>query len=92
MPIRDPETLEKIHITFRMQYMKDVVCARFLDEHTFATLSSLIFFNYGDIAVALTQNAKFLDDLFAAFSDESASEQALTDLSAFLDQFISLCR
>ena len=35
----------KIHETYRLAYLKDVILPRVLDDATFATLSSLILFN-----------------------------------------------
>ncbi|KAF8339200.1 component of IIS longevity pathway SMK-1-domain-containing protein [Cantharellus anzutake] len=40
--IRDPNIQRKIHQTYRLQYLKDVVLARVLDDSTFNVLSSYI--------------------------------------------------
>jgi len=45
VPISDPALRAKIHQTYRLAYLKDVVLPRVLDDATFATFSSLILFN-----------------------------------------------
>jgi protein phosphatase-4 regulatory subunit 3 len=45
VPIADPGLRAKIHQTYRLAYLKDVVLPRVLDDATFATFSSLILFN-----------------------------------------------
>jgi len=47
--IEDEQIRRKIHQTYRLQYLKDVVLARILDDPTFSVLNSLIFFNQVDI-------------------------------------------
>mmetsp|Transcript_33791 Transcript_33791/g.107306 ORF Transcript_33791/g.107306 Transcript_33791/m.107306 type:complete len:340 (+) Transcript_33791:201-1220(+) len=42
VPITDPLVLTRIHQTYRIGYLKDVILPRVLDEATFGTLSSLI--------------------------------------------------
>lgn len=45
VPITDAGVRAKIHQTYRIGYLKDVVLARVLDDATFSTLSSLVLFN-----------------------------------------------
>ncbi|KAI0114059.1 component of IIS longevity pathway SMK-1-domain-containing protein [Nemania sp. FL0031] len=65
--IEDPGITRKIHQTYRLQYLKDVVLARILDDNTFSVLNSLIFFNQVDIVQHLQGNSAFLGDLFNIF-------------------------
>lgn len=58
VPIEDPTVRAKIHQTYRMGYLKDVVLPRVLDDSTFATLSSLMLFN--NIEVCWMGSAAFL--------------------------------
>ncbi|TGZ76916.1 DUF625-domain-containing protein [Ascodesmis nigricans] len=71
VPIRDPEVQKKIHQTYRLQYLKDVVLARILDDPTFSVLNSLIFFNQFDILQHLQGNNAFMTELFSLFKPES---------------------
>ncbi|KAI8635331.1 DUF625-domain-containing protein [Xylariaceae sp. FL1651] len=65
--IEDRQILKKIHQTYRLQYLKDVVLARILDDNTFSVLNSLIFFNQVDIVQHLQANSPFLSELFNIF-------------------------
>ncbi|KAJ2972586.1 hypothetical protein NUW58_g9154 [Xylaria curta] len=65
--IEDPGIIQKIHQTYRLQYLKDVVLARILDDNTFSVLNSLIFFNQVDIVQHLQANSSFLAELFNIF-------------------------
>ncbi|EPS45663.1 hypothetical protein H072_362 [Dactylellina haptotyla CBS 200.50] len=68
--IDNPEIKKKIHQTYRLQYLKDVVLARILDDPTFSVLNSLIFFNQVDIVQHLQNNGGFLKALFDLFSSD----------------------
>ncbi|KAM0716561.1 hypothetical protein Q7P37_008006 [Cladosporium fusiforme] len=63
--IDNDEIRRKIHYTYRLLYLKDVVLARILDDPTFSVLNSLIFFHQVDIVNFLQSNDKFLRELFA---------------------------
>ncbi|KAF2972275.1 hypothetical protein GQX73_g1243 [Xylaria multiplex] len=65
--IEDQDILKKIHQTYRLQYLKDVVLARILDDNTFSVLNSLIFFNQVDIVTHVQANSPFLGELFNIF-------------------------
>ncbi|KAF2214031.1 hypothetical protein CERZMDRAFT_38458 [Cercospora zeae-maydis SCOH1-5] len=60
----------KIHYTYRLLYLKDVVLARILDDPTFSVLNSLIFFHQVDIIGHIQANAPFLKELFEIFTDD----------------------
>ena len=51
VPIQDVALRAKIHQTYRLAYLKDVVLPRVLDDATFATFSSLILFNNVEASV-----------------------------------------
>lgn len=85
--IQDEQVRRKIHQTYRLQYLKDVVLARILDDPTFSVLNSLIFFNQVDIVQHLHNTPGFLRDLFAIFHDRN--EQPLRKKEAVL--FIQQC-
>ena len=65
VPIRDSAIKAKIHQTYRLQYLKDVVLARIIDDQTFSMLNSFIFYHQVDIVTHLQHNAEFLTELFA---------------------------
>lgn len=52
VPISDPAIMAKIHQTYRIQYIKDVILPRSLDDATYTTLSSLALFNNVEVLTA----------------------------------------
>lgn len=73
--IKDDNIRRRIHQTYRLQYMKDVVLARILDDPTFSVLNSMIFFNQVEIVGHLQVNGEFLRDLFSVFHPKEEAEQ-----------------
>ncbi|OAL73075.1 hypothetical protein A7D00_2848 [Trichophyton violaceum] len=94
VPIKDPIILRKIRHTWRLQYLKDVVLARILDDPTFSVLNSLIFFNQVDIVQHLQTNTAFLCELFSLFAPESppADARKREDAVQFLHQCMSIAK
>jgi len=70
VPIRDPGIQRKIHHTYRLQFLKDVVLARALDDSTHNVLNSCIIFNQMDIATHLQGDPSFLREIVRLFVDE----------------------
>lgn len=73
--IKDDSVRRRIHQTYRLQYMKDVVLARILDDPTFSVLNSMIFFNQVEIVGHLQVNGEFLRELFSVFHPKEEQEQ-----------------
>lgn len=63
IPFESPELISKIHQTFRIQYLKDVVLPRHLDDPTFGTLNSWIGFNNVEIVRFIQSDEKFLNQV-----------------------------
>lgn len=70
IPIQDPVIQRKIHHTYRLQFLKDVVLARALDDSTFNVLNSCIIFNQIDIISHIQQDQLFLKEIVRLFVDE----------------------
>ncbi|KAF8165663.1 component of IIS longevity pathway SMK-1-domain-containing protein [Crassisporium funariophilum] len=70
IPLRDLGIQRKIHHTYRLQFLKDVVLARALDDSTFNVLNSCIIFNQIDIITHVQQDPMFLRDVVRLFVDE----------------------
>ena len=66
IPISNPELMSKIHQTYRVQYIQDVVLPTpsVFEENMLSTLSSFIFFNKVDIVSQIQEDEKFLTELF----------------------------
>lgn len=92
MPIKDPIILRKIRHTWRLQYLKDVVLARILDDPTFSVLNSLIFFNQVDIVQHLQANTPFLNELFALFNPRNTDNKRKEDAVQFIHQCASIAK
>ncbi|TDL29640.1 DUF625-domain-containing protein [Rickenella mellea] len=67
--IQDPLIQRKIHQTYRLQYLKDVILARALDDSTFNVLNSCIIFNQIDIINHVQNDDRFLKDVVGLFVD-----------------------
>ncbi|KAI0268330.1 component of IIS longevity pathway SMK-1-domain-containing protein [Gloeopeniophorella convolvens] len=78
--IHDPLIQKKIHHTYRLLFLKDVVLARALDDSTFNVLNSCIIFNQIDIITHVQNDARFLPDVVNLFlvpnSDASSGPSA----------------
>lgn len=89
VPITNPELLAKIHQTYRVQYIQDVVLPTpsVIEENILSTLSSFIFFNKVEIVTLIQDDDKFLNDVFVQLMDETITEEKRRDLVMFLKEF-----
>lgn len=73
VPIASPDVLVKIHQTYRLQFLKDVVLARSLEDATLSIINSIIFFNQNDIISYMQSETGFLRALFRDFGGPAAA-------------------
>ena len=92
VPVTDVAVKAKIHQTYRIQYLKDVILPRVLDDQAFATLMSLVLLNNMEVVCSLGRDEKFLPELFRQLKTESMHGPHWHDLVAFLQEFCSLLR
>ncbi len=92
VPIADLNIRKKIHATWRLQYLKDVVLARILDDPTFSVLNSLIFFNQVDIVTHLQANTTFLEDLFGIIDKPDQELKRKKDAVGFIQQCCAIAK
>ncbi|KAG5927673.1 hypothetical protein E4U42_001955 [Claviceps africana] len=92
IPIDDEQTRHKIHQTYRLQYLKDVVLARIIDDPTFSVLNSLIFFNQVDIIQHLQSNQAFLSKLFGVFKGSSPEDIKKEEAVLFIQQCCAVAK
>ena len=92
MPIQDPAIKKKIHSTWRLLYLKDVVLARILDDPTFSVLNSLIFFNQVDVISHLQSNTAFLEELFGIIDSPDTSAERKKDAINFIQQCCAIAK
>lgn len=89
IPITNADLLAKIHQTYRVQYIQDVVLPTpsVFEDNMFSTLSSFIFFNKVEIVTLIQDDEKFLTELFGLLTDEATEESKRRDLVLFLKEF-----
>ncbi|KAJ3088853.1 Platinum sensitivity protein, partial [Quaeritorhiza haematococci] len=92
VPIRNKEILAKIHQTYRVQFLKDVVLARLLDDGTFSMLNSLTFYNHVDIVNYFQQDHQFLNELFGILSSEETSMEKKKEVIMFLHELCGIAK
>jgi protein phosphatase-4 regulatory subunit 3 len=90
--IEDEKIRKKIHQTYRLQYLKDVVLARILDDNTFGVLNSMIFFNQVAIVQHLDHDATFLKNLFDIFKDPSQTALRKKEAVIFIQQCCAIAK
>ncbi|KAJ2807747.1 Platinum sensitivity protein [Coemansia guatemalensis] len=91
VPIPDAEIRSKIHQTFRIQYLRDVVLPQIVDEGTLPVINALLFFNQAQIANYIHHNDEFLDELFAIVRKQGDSEKK-RDVVLFVRQFCNMSK
>ncbi|XP_039264445.1 serine/threonine-protein phosphatase 4 regulatory subunit 3-like [Styela clava] len=86
IPITNPELKRKIHQTFRVQYIQDVILPTpsVFEENMLSTLNSFVFFNKVEIVNMVQDDDKFLRLLFEQLQDESQSNERRRELAGFL--------
>uniref|UniRef100_A0A4W3JP51 SMEK homolog 1 n=1 Tax=Callorhinchus milii TaxID=7868 RepID=A0A4W3JP51_CALMI len=89
IPILDPELKQKIHQTYRVQYIQDMVLPTpsVFEENMLSTLHSFIFFNKVEIVGMLQEDEKFLTELFAQLTDDTTDDDKRQELVNFLKEF-----
>jgi protein phosphatase-4 regulatory subunit 3 len=90
--IDDDVVRKKIHYTYRLQYLKDVVLARILDDPTFSVLNSLIFFYQMDIVQHLQTNVAFLKELFGIFTPQETDQERKKEAVLFIQQCCAIAK
>ncbi|KAG5110771.1 hypothetical protein JHK82_039994 [Glycine max] len=76
IPIKNTVVLSKIHQTYRVGFLKDVVLARVLDEATVANLNSMIHANNAIVVSLLKDDNTFIQELFARLKSLTTSPES----------------
>ncbi|XP_078413058.1 serine/threonine-protein phosphatase 4 regulatory subunit 3B isoform X1 [Cetorhinus maximus] len=89
IPITDTELKQKIHQTYRVQYIQDIILPTpsVFEENFLSTLTSFIFFNKVEIVSMLQEDEKFLTELFAQLTDEATDDNKRRELVNFFKEF-----
>ena len=92
VPIQDPAIRAKLHQTYRIGYLKDVILPRVLDDATFGTLTSIMLFNNVEVVLALQQDPAFLKELFTRLQKTPRADPGWDDLVGCLQELCSLAK
>lgn len=90
VPIKNQDLLAKIHQTFRVQYIQDIILPTpsvFVEDNMLNTLSSFIFFNKVEIVTLIQEDERFLVDMFTLLTDPSTNDVKRRDIVLFLKEF-----
>lgn len=64
LSFEDSAMLERVHLNYRLQYLKDIVLPRLMDDATFISLNQMVHLNLSVILDYLRQSTHLLDRLF----------------------------
>lgn len=92
IPFTDRTVVDKIHQSFQVQYLKDTVLPRVLDDSTFNSLNFFINSNNIAIATAIKDDDAFLTNLFELIKSKNTEAEQLRDAIRFLQEFHLLLR
>lgn len=94
IPITNRDLLAKIHQTYRVQYIQDVVLPTpsVFEDNMLNTLSSFIFFNKVEIVTAIQEDERYLIDMFTMLSDPTTPEVKRRDIVLFLKEFCNFAQ
>uniref|UniRef100_A0A669QP32 Uncharacterized protein n=1 Tax=Phasianus colchicus TaxID=9054 RepID=A0A669QP32_PHACC len=89
IPITDSELRQKIHQTYRVQYIQDIILPTpsVFEENFLSTLTSFIFFNKVEIVSMLQEDEKFLSEVFAQLTDDATDDDKRCELVNFFKEF-----
>nr|XP_034604319.1 serine/threonine-protein phosphatase 4 regulatory subunit 3B-like isoform X3 [Setaria viridis] len=92
IPIKNAYVASKIHQTYRIRYIKDVILPKVLDEATAESIDSIIRGNNVLVVCVLRDDASFIQDLFAKMKSSNISAESKSKLVLFLHEFCTLSR
>uniref|UniRef100_A0A452UA23 Protein phosphatase 4 regulatory subunit 3C n=1 Tax=Ursus maritimus TaxID=29073 RepID=A0A452UA23_URSMA len=89
VPITDRELRQKIHQTYRVQYIHDILlpAPSMYEENFLSTLTTFIFLNKVEIVSMLQDDANFLSEVFAQLRDETTDDDRRRELLFFFKEF-----
>ena len=92
IPFNNHNVLDKIHQTFKIQYIKETILASIIDDQTFSTLSTIIFKNNTMIINSIKEDQEFLKKVFSTLLADDTPKDKQRDLSKFLSEFFALLK
>ncbi|PJF19200.1 hypothetical protein PSACC_00981 [Paramicrosporidium saccamoebae] len=90
LDLENPQLVDLIHQTFRIQYLKDVVLPRILDEETFGSLLFMVRCNFAEIIEIFEGTEDFMPKLVPLFKSESVNDCMAT--LKFMKEFLTVAK
>ncbi|KAK2149303.1 hypothetical protein LSH36_455g01017 [Paralvinella palmiformis] len=89
IPIQNEDLLQKIHQTYRVQFIQDVILPTpsVFEENMLSTLTSFVFFNKVEIVSMIQEDEKFLPSLFEVLTSDETDDEKRKDCILFLKEF-----
>jgi protein phosphatase-4 regulatory subunit 3 len=91
LPVNDDHIKNLIKKTFKLQFLKDVVLARLLDDPSFNVISTLIHFNQVEV-IKFLETSDFIDTLLKIYDDEKLGPESKRDGIKLLHQFVLIAK
>eukprot|EP00731_Ephydatia_muelleri_P027779 Em0019g652a len=90
IPFNNPELLAKIHQTYKVQYIQEVILPTpsLFEENMMSSLNSFLMFNKADIINAIQEDKVFLCELFTQIQDANTSEGQFQELAFLLREIM----
>uniref|UniRef100_A0A2R8ZAF7 Protein phosphatase 4 regulatory subunit 3C n=1 Tax=Pan paniscus TaxID=9597 RepID=A0A2R8ZAF7_PANPA len=91
IPITNSELRQKIHQTYRLQYIYDILLPvpSIFEDNFLSTLTTFIFSNKAEIVSMLQKDHKFLYEVFAQLKDETTHDDRRCELLFFFKELCS---
>lgn len=95
IPIKNQDLLAKIHQTYRVQYIQDIILPApsvFVEDAMLNSLASFIFFNKVEIVTLIQEDEQFLVELFSILTDHNTTDEKRRDIVLFLKELCSFAQ
>lgn len=89
IPFSNQKLVDKIHQTFRVQYLQSSVLptSSILEENAYASLANILFFNKVEIVSMIQENGEFLQNLFNQIISNETGQERKRELVLFLREY-----
>ncbi|XP_006654070.2 serine/threonine-protein phosphatase 4 regulatory subunit 3B-like isoform X2 [Oryza brachyantha] len=92
IPIKSASVVSKIHQTYRIGYIKDVILPRVVDDATMASIAAIIHANNAAVVCLLKDDSSFVKELFTKMRSSNISAESKRELVLFLLEFCTLSK
>uniref|UniRef100_A0ACD5TWY7 Uncharacterized protein n=1 Tax=Avena sativa TaxID=4498 RepID=A0ACD5TWY7_AVESA len=89
-PIRNASVVSRIHQTYRIRYIKDVILLKVLNDATKASLDRIIQANNAFVVSFLKDDAYFIHELFETMRSSNVSAGSKSELVFLLREFCTV--